>query len=200
MSIQPINCFAYYYFDIETVPLLQYVRDKEASFDPSMAKVITIQYQKLDIRTGDPISDLIILKEWDSSSSERSIVEQFKQIFIDDGIWAFIPVGNNLLFECRFMKYKLKQYCNVDDLHLGHRPMIDLKHILVIMNEGKFRGCAELIGKTGRARNMAQWYTSKNYDMIEQYIVQEARDFATFYSALKKELPKLRYHISCILH
>ena len=77
--------------------------------------------------------------------------------------------------------------------------MIDLKHILIIMNGGKFRGCAELIGKTGRARNIAQWYVSKDYHLIEQYIVEEAEDFAIFYSMLKKEIPKLRSQIACIL-
>lgn len=199
MYAQPVNSFAYYYFDIETVPLVQFMENEQASFDPSMSKIISIQYQQLDSKTGNPVSDLKILKEWQSYSSEEAIVTKFKEVFIDNGIWSFIPVGNNLLFECRFLKYKLKQYCNLDRLYLGHRPMIDLKHILIILNGGRFRGCAEFIGKTGRARNMAQWYASKNYDIIEEYIIEEARDFATVYSILKKEIPKLRYQIACVL-
>jgi hypothetical protein len=65
--------------------------------------------------------------------------------------------------------------------------MIDLKHILILLNGGRFRGCAEFIGKTGRARIMAQWYDSENYEIIEQYIIEEARDFATVYSILKRD-------------
>jgi hypothetical protein len=197
MYVQSINSFAYYYFDIETVPLVQFKENEQASFDPSMSKIITIQYQQLDNKTGNPIGDLTMLKEWPSCSSEKTIVTKFKEIFVDNGVWSFIPVGNNLLFECRFLKHKLKQYCDLDHLHLGHRPMIDLKHILIILNGGRFKGCAELIGKTHRARNMAQWYASKNYDIIEEYIIEEARDFAVVYSILKKELPKLRYQIAC---
>ncbi len=195
MLIQQANSFGYYYFDIETVPLEEHFHNEQASFDPSKSKIITIQYQPLDIKNGEAIGDLTILKEWLSSSSERKIVEQFKRIFIDNGIWGFIPVGNNLLFECRFMKYKLKQYCNLDGLFLGHRPMIDLKHILIIMNRGKFKGCAELIGKSGRARNMLQWYVRQDYSEIEKYVIEEAKDFISVYSFLKNLLPNFRGQI-----
>ena len=143
-----------YYFDIETVPLDEYRNDVGASFDPCKAKIISIQYQKLD----GAASDLVILKEWGPGSSERAIVEKFRKIFIDKGIWEFIPVGNNLAFECGFMKYKLKQYCNLDGLKLGHRPMIDIKHVLVIADNGSFKGYQGFLSKSGQATNMARWY------------------------------------------
>jgi hypothetical protein len=199
MPLHSNNSFVYYYFDIETVPMPQYIEDEQASFDPLKAKIITIQYQPLDIKTGKAIGELTIMKEWGTDSSERYIIESFKRLYLDNGIWTFIPVGNNLVFECRFMKYKFKQYCNLKDLYLGHRPMIDLKHILIIMNGGKFRGCAELIGKTGNAKNMSRWYNIKDFDAIEQYIKQEATNFITAYSILKMELPKLRYQIAGVL-
>jgi hypothetical protein len=120
-----------YYFDIETVPLDEYRNDVGASFDPCKAKIISIQYQRLDSAGGE---QLLILKEWEAGSSERAIVEQFKQVFLDKGIWEFVLVGNNLAFECKFMKYKLRQYCGLEGLKLGHRPMIDLKHILIVAN------------------------------------------------------------------
>jgi hypothetical protein len=50
-----------------------------------------------------------------------------------------------------------------------------------------------------QARNMAQWYASENYDIIEEYIIQEATNFANVYSILKKEIPKLRYQIACAI-
>ncbi|MGH9992033.1 MAG: hypothetical protein ACREAZ_05235 [Nitrososphaera sp.] len=176
-----------YYFDIETVPLEQYRGDVGASFDPFKAKIISIQYQKLDSGGGR----LVILKEWEPRSSERAIVEQFKKVFIDKGIWEFIPVGNNLAFECRFMKYKLKQYCALDGLKLGQRPMIDLKHVLVIANNGSFKGYHRLLGKSGQAANIADWYYDRNYSAIDQYVRQEADDFVGKYSVLKELLPKI---------
>ena len=134
---------ALYYFDIETVPLDEYRSDAGASFDPCKAKIISIQYQRLHSAGG---GQLVILKEWEPGSSERAIVEQLKQVFLDRGIWEFVPVGNNLAFECRFMKYKLKQYCGLEGLKLGHRPMIDLKHVLVIANNGSLRGYQRSLG------------------------------------------------------
>jgi hypothetical protein len=83
-----------YYFDIETVPLAENRSDVGASFDPCKAKIISIQYQRL----GSAGAGLEILKEWEPGSSERTIVEQFRRIFIDKGIWEFVPVGNNLAF------------------------------------------------------------------------------------------------------
>lgn len=180
-----------YYFDIETVPLEQYRNDDRASFDPLKAKVISIQYQQLDSRTGQPLTELKVLKEWESSSSEKSIIMKFKPLYVDGDNWAFIPVGNNLLFENRFMKHKLKQYCNIDGLKLGQRPMIELKHLLVIANNGSFKGYDRLLGKSGLAGNMTQWYFDKNWPMIEQYVKQEASDFVKAYSILKRELPRI---------
>jgi hypothetical protein len=138
---------------------------------------------------------LVILKEWEPGSSEEFIIDQFKPLFLDNGIWGFIPVGNNLLFESRFMKFKFKQYFGLDGLYIGHRPMIDLKHLLIIINNGKFKGCSGLIGKSGIARNITQWYLGGDFDAIEHYIIQEAKDFVKAYYVLKVELPKLRYTI-----
>ncbi len=176
-----------YYFDIETVPLDEYRHDAGASFDPSKAKIITIQYQRLDSAAGE----LVILKEWEPGSSERAIVEQFRWIFIDNGIWQFIPVGNNLAFECKFMKYKLKQYCDLNGLKLGQRPVIDLKHVLVIANNGSFKGYQKLLGKSGLAANLAQWYYDKNWAAIEKYVRQETSDFIEAYYYLTMEVPKI---------
>jgi hypothetical protein len=165
--------------------LEQYRSDARASFDPCKAKIISIQYQNLDSAAGE----LVILKEWEPGSSERAIIEQFKKVFIDNGIWGFIPVGNNLAFECKFMKYKLKLYCGLDGLRLGHRPMIDLKHVLVIANNGSFKGYQRFLGKSGQAANMTQWYYDKNWTMIEEYVRNEANDFIYTYSILKRTLP-----------
>jgi hypothetical protein len=180
-----------YYFDIETVPLGPFRGQDGASFDPSRAKIISIQYQQLHSITGQAIGELQILREWEKGSSEQRIVEQFKKLFIDGGIWQFIPVGNNLAFESRFMKHKLKQYCNVEGLKLGQRPMIDLKHVLVMANRGSFKGYQRFLGKSGLAANMETWYYGNDWSSIEGYIRTEAFDFVGTYSQLKRELPRI---------
>jgi hypothetical protein len=180
-----------YYFDIETAPLPQYRYLKGASFDPCKSKIITIQCQQLDSKTGLPLGELVILKEWNEGSSEEAIVGEFKKVFIDRGIWGFIPVGNNLVMECKFMKYKLKQYCGLEGLKLGQRPMIDLKHVLVIANNGSFKGYQRFLGKSGLAQNITNWYYNRDWQMIEQYVGNEAEDFIHAYSILKKEMPMI---------
>ena len=58
VQIEVIN-MAEYYFDIETYS----PREKP---DPETDKIITIQFQRIDLKTGEPRGDLIILKEWKS--------------------------------------------------------------------------------------------------------------------------------------
>ncbi|AIF82365.1 hypothetical protein NTE_01145 [Candidatus Nitrososphaera evergladensis SR1] len=178
-----------YYFDIETVPLESFRGEEKAGTVPSKAKIVTIQYQQLHSVTGKPVGDLQILKEWEIG--EQEMVEQFKKIYLDKGVWNFIPVGNNLAFESQFMKSKLKQYCNLEGLRLGHRPMIDLKHVLVIANGGRFDGYSRFLGKSGLAKNMESWYFDGNYDNILNYVKKEAEDFVKGYCILKKELPRV---------
>jgi hypothetical protein len=165
--------------------------------EPSKSKIISIQYQQLDIVTGHPIGKLIVLKEW-TDGPEYRMLEEFKHIYLDNGVWGFIPVGNNLLFECKFLKHKLREYFNLDGLRLGHRPMIDLKHTLVMMNSGRFKNYSILVGKTHEATNMALWYSQKNYEQIERYITKEAADFVSAYIVLKRELPRIKLDFSCM--
>jgi len=66
---------AEYYFDIET-----YSPGERPN--PEKDKIIVIQYQKIDLRSGEPRGDLIILKEWESS--EKEIVTQFFNQFFRD--------------------------------------------------------------------------------------------------------------------
>lgn len=151
-----------------------------------------MQMQRLDRTTGQPAGPLVILREWEQGFSERMIVELFKNLYLDQGPWNFVPIGNNLLFEFRFMKYKLRQYFGLEGLKLGQRPMIDLKPVMVIVNGGSFKGYSILLGKSGRAANMAKWYYDKDWQRIEQYVEQEAMDFVRAYTTLKLEIPKLK--------
>jgi hypothetical protein len=182
----------FYYFDIETVPLPHYSAESNAGLDPSMSKIISIQYQHLSPSTGKPLERLKILREWESGSSERSIIMEFKKLFIDKGRNYFIPVGNNLRFENMFMKFKLRQFCNLHGLQLGNRMMVDLKPILVLMNGCTFTNYSAIIGKSNKAKEMATWYLDKQYDIIEQYIIEEAENFVSFYIYLVSQFPNLK--------
>lgn len=174
------------------MPLRQYRDQAGAGLNPETAKIISMQFQQLDRNTGMPAGRLIVLKEWEKGCSELFIVKTFKNLYIDRGPWNFVPVGNNLLFEFRFMKQKLKHYFGLEGMKLGQQPLIDLKHVMVMVNGGSFKSYHRLLGKEGLAANMSSWYYDRKWQMIEQYIQQEASSFVEAYSVLKEELPRLR--------
>jgi len=124
-----------YYFDIET-----YSPGEKPSPED---RIITIQFQRIDLKTGEPIGDLIILKEWESS--EEQIVTEFYNRFFREGlsIWKFIPVGYNLNFDFECLICKFEKYLGIKlssrDLHY-ERPHVDLKPMCVLLNEGEFKG------------------------------------------------------------
>jgi len=174
-----------YYFDIETT-----------GCDESKHKIITIQYQRLDEFTGQPLGDLVILKEW--GSSEKDILTKFIPIFIGEKPFDFIPIGDNLPFDFEFMRAKSEKYglrkLEIDYLY-KIKPTIDLKPILVMVNKGRFTGY-DKVWKSGleakglRNELVPQWYESKQYDKIIEYITAERDAFASVYMILKREMPK----------
>jgi hypothetical protein len=141
------------------------------SEDPSKSKIMSIQFQPLDWKTGKPLAKLTILKEWEVGASERIIVEHFMKIYHINDIWDFIPVGNNLAYEYRFLECKFTQYCGLARLKLSERPSIDIKSTLVIHNRGYFKGSTVAIGKIGMSKNIPEWSpllfsrTSKKYSL-----------------------------------
>ena len=181
-----------YYFDIETVPKKPNDLDKKANLEPSTGKIATIQYQKLDTRTGAPIESLTILKEW--TSCERKILEEFKPLATTNP-WHFIPVGYNLNFEFKFLRHKLKEYFDLDFSadHLLDRPKNDLKLIGVILNDGQFTGATleSFTDKKHGGEKIPLWYKEEEWDKITGYVTMEANAFIAFWQELKKQLPQL---------
>jgi len=163
-----------YYFDIET-----YSPNQRP--DPRVDKIITIQFQKIDLRTGKPKGELEILKEWESS--EKDIVSKFfYRFFNDKNVWEFVAVGYNLNFEWELLIAKFKKYFNKDynsfDIHYK-RPHIDIQHIVVLLNNGSFSG-AKLDKFTGKPHDgslIPKWYEEKKYNDIVTYIEKEAESF-----------------------
>ncbi len=183
-----------YYFDIETAHKDPNDQNEEANRNPETGKIVTIQFQKLDAKTGVPIEPLTILKEWEAGSSERKILEEFKPYIITN-VWNFIPLGYNLNFEFKFLRHKFKEYFNIDfsaDEFL-ERPKNDLKLIGVILNDGIFKG-ATLDSFTDKEHGgfmVPIWYRKGDYDAILNYVRKETNAFLDVWQKLKKDLHSL---------
>lgn len=180
---------AEYYFDIETY-------SPGESPNPETDKIITIQFQRINLRSGEPRGELKILKEWESS--EKEIVTRFFNQFFREGlrIWDFIPVGFNLNFEWEFLISKFKKYLGKEftsrDLHYK-RPHLDLKPVVVLLNDGKFVGAKldKFTNKSHDGKLVKEWYKNEQYDKIEQYIKDEAKLFLEFLQKIMKNIHKL---------
>ena len=172
-----------YYLDIETNGL-----------DEVQNKIITIQYVELERGTGRQIGELTILKEWEIGEKEML------RRFIEDSpignkyAFDFVPVGFNLGFEHKFLLEKSSRYEDLFPISILSRPFIDLRSIGILMNKGEFKnsGLDKLTGKSHSGSPLLEWYENKNYQDIENYIVQETAEFVKRYEWLHKEMPQLR--------
>jgi hypothetical protein len=131
-----VGCLAEYYFDVETTGV-----------DFDMDQIITIQWQRLNGFTGEPIGGLNILKCWESS--ERDILQRFLPNLVCRP-FDFIFVGKNLLFDFCMLNERLKFHGlgQFDIRTLHNRVSLDIKPILVLMNGGSFKNYDKIIPKT----------------------------------------------------
>ena len=166
-----------YYLDLE-------VYSKGKRPDPDKDKIITIQFQRLDLKKGAPLEPLTILKEWESS--EESIVRAFFNKFFSQGVgWHFVPVGYNLSFEFEFLLSKFRRYCGINwtsrDLHYNI-PHVDLKPLVILLNGGEFKGSAlhNFTSKKVGGWVVPKYYEGGEFDKIEEYIMLEAEAFVEF--------------------
>ena len=168
-----------YYFDIET-----------NGINPEENKIITLQYQQLD-RSGNPTGELVILKEWELT--EEELVKQFLQVFKK---LEFIPVGMNLSFDFKFLLNKIKKYTGkeIEFSEFTNIPHLDIKSILVMMNNGNFKGSSltNFTNKKQRGSIVPFYYRNQDYDKIIKYIEIEAAEFIKFYRDVKLHLQKFK--------
>lgn len=150
--------------------------------DPATDRLVTIQYQKIDLTTGETLDVPVILREWESS--EKEIVTTIYNQFFRPGtpVTQFIPVGLNLdytyeMLVARFRKYGLAPPTSYELYY--QRPRFDLRPIIILLNNGRFAG-ANLDAfslKKGEDRHMEKWYDKKEFGRIEHYIREEATRF-----------------------
>jgi len=175
-----------YYFDIETNPTMPKPNYKND-------EILTIQFQRLDSRTGEKEGDLTILKSWESS--ERDILESFHSIFSPEDSWKFVPIGYNLSFDFFSLLYRWREIgIKVEPKILfSEHPYIDIKSILVIFNGGLFKGATleKFVGKQYSGAKVSEWCKEKDYTSIQEYIEDEADKFINLYQFLIQRLPGL---------
>ncbi len=172
-----------FYLDFETF-----------GFDPNKDKIITIQYRRLNSKTGKPMGSLTMLKEWESS--EREILKEFLDVLNPDDVWDFVPVGYNLRFELFFLQSRMRKVLKYDlsDEWLHYRlPRVDIKSILIMMNKGTFKGATLdwLVHKDLPNTEVPEWYMQKQYQRIEQYTAEKAARFLHALQFLKIRLPQI---------
>jgi hypothetical protein len=178
-----------YYFSIDGI------RTGEKS-DPATDKLVTLQYQKIDMPTGEPLDVLVICREWESS--EQEIVTTFYNQFFREGtpVTRFIPVGLNLdyayeMLVALFRKYGLAPLTSHELYY--QRPRFDLRPIVVLLNNGRFAGASldAFSLKKGEDRHMEKWYTKKEFGRIEHYVREEAARFLKVFQYLSKYKSRL---------
>lgn len=171
-----------YYLDFET-----------QGINPEIHKIITIQYQRVDTRTGTPIGEMEILREWESSEAE--ILTKFISLFQSDNPWGFVPVVFNLRFELQFLRHRSRKVLgrNLDlDWLYYKQPWLDIKPALIMINEGRFKTTLDsFVKKTMDHSKVPKWYETGAYEEIENYIMDETKRFLHVYQFLKQALPIL---------
>lgn len=171
---------SFYYLDCETTGL-----------DPERDELLTVQLQKFPDYHNHESGLLEIYTLWDHDMSEKSLLERVIPYF-KSSPFKFIPVGNNLLFDFKFLSSKIKKYFgwDVSPEYFLSRPHLDLKHTLVMINKGRFRGYQQIMRKPKGGAMTQRWFIDQQYGKILDYIVDEADSFMKTYSRLVHTLPK----------
>jgi hypothetical protein len=172
-----------YYLDIET-----YTKDKvDLTNDP----IITINYQQIDSRNGQPKDELKILKTWESS--EQIILKQFYEIFKPEDKYNFVPIGCYIsTFDLPKLYYRWRSIgvtLSTTSLFFDH-PYLDLKAVLVMLNGGTFKGAnlEKFAGKVGSGSQVKELYEAKNYEAITEYVKGETESFLKLYQFLIQKM------------
>ena len=153
----------YYYLDLET----HSTGDRP---DPSKDTIIAVILCAIDPKTGKRLQEPLLLKEWESS--EKELLGALRKRLVGRP-FDFIPIGFNTLFDLWFLKSKL----GLDDSFYTEKPHLDLKHVAVLANKGRFKGVK--LGTEGNP--VRDWYEYEDYRSIEQYMLEKMDAFLEQY-------------------
>lgn len=164
--------------------------------DPATDTLITIQYQKIDLATGEPLEKLTVLKAWESS--EKSIVTQFYLQFFgpEVSVTHFIPVGIDLDYAYEMLLAKARKYHlpEISSLRLYYeRPRLDLGPVLVLLNDGRFAGARPdaFSSEKSDAGRINAWYEKKEFKPIERTVREDAETFLKLFQYVSKYKTRL---------
>lgn len=174
---------SFHYCDLETT-----------SLNPESDKIISFQSQELPkSHYADP-GPIKISTIWDCNMSEKALLAYIIPLFLGSP-WKFIPVGNNLIFDFKFLAAKIRKYFG-HDVSLDYfmlRPHLDLKTIMILMNDGKFSKYSQIIQKRSNGGIIPELYRNEQYDELINYVKDEADAFVKFYIKLQEVLPAIIY-------
>jgi hypothetical protein len=178
-----------YYFSIEGVKTGE-------KTDPATDRLVTLQYQKIDLTTGETLDVLVIHRVWESS--EKEIVTTFYNQFFRPGtpVTQFIPVGLNLdytyeMLIALFRRYGLAQLTSYELYY--QRPRFDLRPIVILLNNGRFAGASldAFSLKKGEDRHMEKWCEKKEFGRVEHYVREETTRFLKVLQYLSKNKSRM---------
>jgi hypothetical protein len=164
--------------------------------DPATDRLVTLQFQKIDLTTGETLDVLVIHRVWESS--EKEIVTMFYNQFFRPGtpVTHFIPVGLNLDYTYEMLIALFRRYGLVPPTSYElyyQRPRFDLRPIIVLLNNGRFAGASldAFSIKKGEDRHMEKWYDKKEFGRIDHYIREEATRFLKVLQYLSKNKSRM---------
>jgi hypothetical protein len=108
-------------------------------------------------------------------------------------VWNFVPIGYNLIFDLTFLWAKFKKYgldCIPLDRFIYEHPLIDIKYSLIIAKNLDFKGSGldKMTNKKTDGRNIPTFYKNKEFDKIDEYVVQETKSFLECLEKLRTKL------------
>ena len=165
-------------------------------FDPATDRLVTLQYQKIDLTTGETLDVLVIHRVW--QSSEKEIVTAFYNQFFRPGtpVTQFIPVGLNLDYTYEMLVALFRRHGLVPPTSYElyyQRPRFDLRPIIILLNNGRFAGASldAFSLKKGEDRHMEKWCEKKEFGRVEHYVREETTRFLKVLQYLSKNKSRM---------
>ena len=168
--------------------MLQYLGIETTGFDSEKDKVITVQFAKMNFKTGMVIPPVVVIAEWDSS--EEDILKKAYSFLMEGNQWDFVPCGYNILhFDLPFLFSRFQTVLGKEvSYEFLDRPSLDLKTTFILMNGGRFTGQNRFIQKNEDGSIIPELYKRKEHTKILKHIQSEIYAFGEAFSELRNRL------------